>query len=289
MENNHSLKFPTNKQSSLNLPSVVTKIFYNKGIMKEILTFLEDDSKTIMKNLFKKTGFKERKKQIKEYVKKFIVDFGKHQEKLKFRISDERNLIINTSVFNISPVHLRQFTHILHKETGDLLELEKEDLYGYLKVLPKFDFYLQNNTQEILKVCKALVPYDSNEDEMDQDDVDDPNRKYQMFYNMSEIDRNLPIDFSNKEALIERQKKILEIMNAQKNVIFYPLQFICSINYWCIILCHGGYFAAGIFLKDKVIDHKSDHKYVTRKKAGQRQIAKDKAKKIKTSSKYNFL
>jgi hypothetical protein len=42
-----------------------------------------------------------------------------------------------------------------------------------------------------------------------------------------------------------------------------------------LILCHGGYFSIGIFEKGKCIFHKSDHKYVIRKKAGQRQISKD--------------
>ncbi len=33
-------------------------------------------------------------------------------------------------------------------------------------------------------------------------------------------------------------------------------------------------------MKDKIIEHKSDHKYVVRKKAGKRQIVKDKSKNI---------
>ena len=33
-----------------------------------------------------------------------------------------------------------------------------------------------------------------------------------------------------------------------------------------IILCFGGNFSIGIFEKDKCVFHKSDHKYVCRKK-----------------------
>ena len=61
---------------------------------------------------------------------------------------------------------------------------------------------------------------------------------------------------------------------------YFPLKFISNVNYWCIILCSGGYFAYGLYLKDKEIEHKSDHKYVVRKKAGKRQIVKDKSKNI---------
>ena len=102
-----------------------------------------------------------------------------------------------------------------------------------------------------------------------------------MFYNAQNDLEG--IDFSNKELLIERQKKILEQMNKVSIEEFYPLKFISNVNYWSIILCEGGYFAYGCFLKDQLIDHKSDHKYVVWKKAGQRQIVKDKSKKIKSS------
>ena len=272
MENRNSIKI-----------NILTKIFYNRDIMNSFLSFLEEDKKKLMKNVLKKSGFKDRKKQLKEFIKKYIVDFGKHQEKLKYRINEEGALIITTSIFNLNPNYLKEFLNVFHKDTRDSLELEKEDLFEYLKVLPKFEFTLENHIKDHLKLCKAIIPYDNDDEDEDEEDSE---KKYEMFYNMNDLDKNLPIDFSNKEALIDRQKKILEIMNSQKNKIFFPLQFISSVNYWSIILCHGGYFSCGFFLKDKVVDHKSDHKYVTRKKAGQRQIAKDKAKKIKTSSKF---
>jgi hypothetical protein len=274
------------KSTPKKFPAVVTKIFYNKIIMKNLLTFLEEKSKTTLKNCFQKTGWKDRKKQIKEMIKKYIIDFGKHQEKFKYRLNDEGSLVITTNIFNINKDYLKFFTHVFHKESKDVIELEKEDLYGYLKVLPKFEFYLTDNRGDYLKLSKALIPYDTVKDPGMEDDTEDSNKKYEMFYNETNLTNDLSnFDFSNKELLIERQKMILEKMNAEKNQIFYPLQFISEVNYWCIILCHGGYFACGFFLKDKVIDHKSDHKYVVRKKAGQRQIAKDKSKKIKTSSK----
>lgn len=42
-----------------------------------------------------------------------------------------------------------------------------------------------------------------------------------------------------------------------------------------IVLCHGGYFSIGIYENHICTYHKSDHKYVTRGKAGQRQLNKD--------------
>jgi len=43
-----------------------------------------------------------------------------------------------------------------------------------------------------------------------------------------------------------------------------------------IILCFGGSFSLGIYEKGQCIIHKSDKKYVCRKKAGERQFNKDK-------------
>ena len=44
-----------------------------------------------------------------------------------------------------------------------------------------------------------------------------------------------------------------------------------------VILCFGGSFSFGIFQNNKCLIHKSDKKYVCRKKAGQRQLNKDKS------------
>ena len=263
-------------------PSILTKIFYNKSIFKKILQFLKPDS--ALKKCFSKPGWKDKKKLLKDKIKKYIQDFGKHQEKVKYWINNDGILIISTSIFNINKTLYKTFTHVVHKETSDIIELEKEDFYSYLKVLPKFDFYLTNTKGICIKLCKALIPFDTPDEQLGEDE--DPSKKYELFYNFQEISEDLSkIDFSDKDYLVQRQRLILEKINAEKNKIFYPLEFISSVNYWSIILCHGGYFACGFFLKDKIIDHKSDHKYVVRKKAGQRQIVKDQSKKIKSSGK----
>ena len=49
-----------------------------------------------------------------------------------------------------------------------------------------------------------------------------------------------------------------------------------GMNKIAIILCFGGSFSFGIFKAGKCILHKSDKKYVCRKKAGERQLNRDK-------------
>lgn len=266
---------------------LLNNIIYDREIMECIFSYLPEDLKFKYKKLFKKSGLKEKKKQLKDTIKLYIEDFGTHQEKLKYRISSEGSIIINTSIFNLNQNYLKEFNTVFHEASNDEIELEKEELYEYLRVLPKFEFFLKNKKKDLVKVSKVLVPYENFKSENDEEVEDSERKKYEMFYEMSDLNLG-KIDFSDPEQLKERQNKILEIMNAKNNQIFYPLEFICSVNYWSIILCHGGYFAAGFFLKDKVLEHKSDHKYVVRKKAGQRQINKDKSKKIKSSGKEFF-
>jgi len=260
---------------------LLNNIIYNKEIIDCIFSYLAEDLKMQYKRIFKKSGIKEKRKHLKEIIKVYIEDFGKHQEKLKYRVTNEGSLIIHTTIFNINKNYLKEFLTVFHEASNDEIDLEKEELYEYLRVLPKFEFFLKNQKKDCIKISKALVPYENLKNNEGEDE-DIEKKKYEMFYEMSDLNLG-EIDFSDPEQLKERQKKILEIMNEKNNKIFYPLEFICNVNYWSIILCHGGYFAAGFFLRDKILEHKSDHKYVVRKKAGQRQINKDKSKKIKSS------
>lgn len=274
--------------SKIKVPKVQFKhqfpiIFYNKSIMQTFWKFLTPEDAKKLKLCLRKTGVKEQKKKIKEIVKNYIIDFGKHSEKVKFSINDEGVLTIITTIFNIRKDYLKIFTHI--KYNKEVIHLEKKELYQYLHVFPKNEIYLSNNESSIMRLSKPLIPYDTvySDDEEDTPETSKNESKYEMFYHEDNLDDLKNIDFSNRELLIERQKKMLEQLNKVTIEEFYPLKFISNVNYWSIILCEGGYFAYGCFLKDQLIEHKSDHKYVIRKKAGQRQIVKDKAKKIKSS------
>ena len=235
-------------------------IFYDKNIMSHFWCFLNEESIKTLKSCLKKTGAKEQKKKIKELVKNYIIDFGKHNEKIKYGINENGILLLSTNIFNIRKEFLSQFTYIRYKNED--LELEENELYESIIGYDNYDKSKNNNNE------------DNEEDENE--------KRYQMFYNEENINDLKNIDFSNKELIIERQKKILEKMNEKNKEEYFPLQFITKVNYWSIILCEGGYFAYGFFLKDQLIEHKSDHKYVVRKKAGVRQVIKDKSKNIKS-------
>jgi len=277
MEINNKLQFKNN----------FPIIFYDKQIMSHFWPFLDENSIKTLKNCLRKTGTKEKKKRIKEIVKNYVIDFGKYNEKVKFNINEKRILTLSTNIFNIRKEFLKQFTHIQYK--GENLELDQKELAQYLKVYPKNEVFLSNNGKSIAKISKPLIGYDNyngsnkiTEEEEDEKNSNEEENKYSMFYNEDNIKELKNIDFSNKELIIERQRKILEQMNKINIEEFFPLKLICNVNYWSIILCEGGFFSYAFFLKDNLIEHKSDHKYVVRKKAGLRQVIKDNKKNIKS-------
>ena len=263
-------------------------MFYNKQIMSHFYPFLDEKSIETVKNCLKKTGAKETKKKIKEKIKNYIIDFGKNNEKVRHSLNDDGVLTIYSNIFNFRKEFLKQLTHIKYK--GENLKLEEKELFQYLHVLPNNDIILSNNDKTTAKINKYIIGFDyfdksmkdkhKNKGDADSDEDNDEDKKYKMFYSDENLEDLKNIDFSNKDYLLERQKKMLEQMNKINIEEFYPLKFVSEINYWSIILCGGGYFSYGLFLKDKEIKHESDHKYVVRKKAGVRQVIKDKGKKI---------
>ncbi len=92
------------------------------------------------------------------------------------------------------------------------------------------------------------------------------------------------VDFTSPEALRKRQKQMLQKIDKKKeeaaklDIINFDEEFLkgMSCKRIAVILCFGGSFSFGIFEDGKCVLHKSDKKYVCRKKAGQRQLNKDK-------------
>jgi hypothetical protein len=93
------------------------------------------------------------------------------------------------------------------------------------------------------------------------------------------------IDFSDPGALLKRQKAILEAIHKHQNSEeFEPLKILNrGIKTWVLILCHGGKFVVQVFEGNKQVLHRSDSKYVCRKKQGGRQLNKDKCSNVMSS------
>lgn len=114
--------------------------------------------------------------------------------------------------------------------------------------------------------------------------------KYEMFYSSGNhgIDM-VGVDINDKATLLSRQKLALKMIKEKEDqeeektsCSVHPPFKLKSLSRICIVLCHGGYFSVAIYNEGKPIVHKSDHKYVVRKKAGGRQSTKDKSANIKS-------
>ena len=108
------------------------------------------------------------------------------------------------------------------------------------------------------------------------------NEKYECLTNADDL--NTGIDFANPAMLIKRQKLLLEKISKNKaeNEEILKKETLKHIRQWgevAIILCHGGNFnIAGFMRNGKCMETHSDHKYVSRKKQGGRQMGADKRK-----------
>jgi hypothetical protein len=89
------------------------------------------------------------------------------------------------------------------------------------------------------------------------------------------------IDFTNPAMLLKRQQRLLEKLHSyrssrQDNEDLQALKYLREPGVWVVILCHGGHFCFTAYSGDGVcLKHTTDHKYVSRKKQGGRQISKD--------------
>ena len=204
----------------------------------------------------------------------------------KFCSNTADKVTVHATLLDFPGFIYESFDHFLHPETGakfnieELIENRITDSKSYAQIFHTSDFRvtLTNSSGHLLKVPKQwLMPtnaYDLDESEEELKD------KYEAFYNGSKDIKQ--IDFENQAMLCKRHEKLLEETTAKKEKI-RPFNLIHEIGLWVILLCHGGSFSIGIFNGMKLLAHKSDKKYLIRKKAGKRQANKDKSKSVMNS------
>lgn len=138
-------------------------------------------------------------------------------------------------------------------------------------------FYQNKQTAEMFFVNRSMVDPNLNYSHGGFQD-DEPFYEDDMFDSLNEI------DFSSQEALKNRQKEVIARIEKKKEelvklqAIDYEAELVKSLNYHqvAVILCFGGSFSFSIYRNGKSVLHKSDKKYVCRKKAGERQLNRDK-------------
>ncbi len=210
----------------------------------------------------------------------------KNLRKLLVNAGAEGKMYIQGTVFDFPPVLFAPFTHFLHPETGaklkgsELLQARIGDSKLYAQIFHAADFRVAtvNSYGHVLKMSKQMVMPSGVEDY--EEGKEETKEQYEAFFKQDK--ESLQIDFANQAVLSKRQGKLLETTQT-KPVEYRPFDLIKKMGLWVILLCHGGSFSIGIFNGKQLIAHKSDKKYLIRKKAGGRQSNKDKSKSVMRS------
>jgi len=212
-------------------------------------------------------------------------------EKIKgFRknmLNKDGKITINGTLFDFPNFVYETFTHFVQPDTGvkykadELIKNKLTDPKSYANIFHTTDFkvILTNSQGHTLKMPKQwLMPMGVDDLE---DSVEETKQKYEAFYKESDKEMS-PIDYTNQAMINKRQGKLLELASTKK-VDLKLFELIQKVGLWIILMCEGGSFSIGIFNGSTLISHKSDKKYLIRKKAGKRQANKDKSKKVMTS------
>lgn len=224
--------------------------------------------------------------KMKQKYCKFLTDSlkkfkPKTQQKYKI-IKTPSSTILKMNVFDLSyEFFSMKFWKILDISGKELQMMLKEEKF----IKEQNNMFFVNPNNQIMFINRTLID-DSLAFSLKHDKYFDSKEgsKYEKLYTDNELTTN-SYDFTNIQSMLERQKKIMssfenfdkKVEGFSKQNFEHQLQNLNKIKKICVVLCNGGNFSIGIFDRTgKCILHKSDHKYVTRKKAGQRQMVKDK-------------
>jgi len=271
---------------------VITK---EKNIRKKMLDYLEDSdlkrlsdtskrAKKVLKAYHKQVR-SEEPQNLKEFIKQ---KFAREKKKIKGNV-------MKTTIFDIKSKFVAPFDWLcLNKTEEENLELV-DVLQGIvpLKLLKDYSHFIffSKEADIYLILNRALVDsrmelfFKLNERDRNREDVTETDSTH---YKILQEDEELKIenfkgvpngmklrqeiyyqklnDIKNKEQVEQEKadnKELIAALDARK---------------MAMILCEGGSFSVGIFEGIKEIIHKSDKKYVIRKKQGTRQLLKDKGK-----------
>lgn len=185
----------------------------------------------------------------------------------------------------IEKVPLHKFGKRWERGAGEWRRVEQlEPFNSYLA--KKLDgrahvFYRNSSTNELVFLNRSLVDpaLNYNKGGFGEDFL--PSALYEHIFTEGQVAEQ---DFSSMEAILKRQREILQKIEAKKEeerrlgeVSFEDeLARACRVKRLGLILCFGGSFSFGIFEGGRCVLHRSDRKYVCRQKAGERQFNRDK-------------
>ncbi|CAI2369225.1 unnamed protein product [Moneuplotes crassus] len=209
------------------------------------------------------------------------------------KIEESKSLTCTTTIFSLPYFFYPSIIKGIHIPSKSItieistIAANRND-YEYMKDLRKDvgqgkSITFETFNGDILTIHKNMVNIFKHEFE-DEEESDD--NKFAFLSEEARVGADY-IDYNDKGALLKRQREILKKIDdhkKSKEASFAPFSVLGSgLKNWFIILCQGGKFCIAKIQGDQIIEHKSDSKYVQRKKAGKRQINFDKTSSCMTS------
>lgn len=264
-----------------------------KKARKSVLEYLEDDdwaklSATCKK--MKKAIQMEKTQKVEPGTFDFIIKkFIKKAEK-----KPDGN-VVKGSFFDLDPNIIQKYKWILLNPTEEInnslcTELDSVIPQKLLKDYSWFIYYC-SELKKFIAIHRSLVDanleffFKENERSRAKETVaQDEHAKYAEALEEFDVQKFAGVQqgmMIRHQLLTEKMKKIDQQLAAKKEQSDSDsLIAALKAKLMTFMLCQGGNFSVGVFDQQKEVTHKSDHKYVIRKKQGKRQSTKDKGKSI---------
>lgn len=161
-------------------------------------------------------------------------------------------------------------------ETKVTMKTELGDMVTFYKALfpPKYKESVEDN-----EYLKSEPWWHEGEQDTDTDQSSISSESDEEVQELRDSSKETTDLFFGYTAAIHEQ-----LQSTTETRIHNDLAVLGTLNTWVILLCHGGYFAGVVFDGGKLVAHKTVHRYITRRKAGQRQSTRDRTgKKAKSA------
>lgn len=202
---------------------------------------------------------------------------------------------VKGSFFDLNPEIIQKYKWILLNPTEEVNNSLAKELDSVIpqKLLKDYSWFIYHcaELKKFIAVHRSLVDssleffFKENERTRSKEEIlQEEHAKYAEAMEEFDVQKFAGVQqgmMIRHKLLTEKMKKIDEQLAAKREANdMAALVAALKTKLMTFVLCQGGNFSVGVFDQQKEVTHKSDHKYVIRKKQGKRQATKDKGKSI---------
>lgn len=198
-------------------------------------------------------------------------------------------------LFDLDPTIVEKYKWVLLNPTEEHNSVLRTDLAGVVpeKLLKDYSWFIYHcaDINKFIAMHRSLVDetleffFKINQRRRDANEItEESHEKYLDAMQEFSLDKFEGIEngmMLRHKLLTEKMKQIDQSIEQTKEMSdAMRIAKAARSKLMTFVLCEGGNFSIGVFDHQKEVTHKSDHKYVIRKKQGKRQLTKDKGKSI---------